>query len=372
MDFDGEAIIVRGTINGKPASFFFDSGFSGSILINDQLNVGPQAGTMMMQDFVTTFEVPTVKVKAVTLGKMKFDLKDQEIPQQPLGDLTKIYGRHIDAMLGLSQLSNYVFELNFQNKKMIFYPDAQVDISKRKPDNLKTFLIEMLPRGLDVINMDVAFGDQQMTLAFDTGNAFFMATYKEHLKAMGQFTQDTPDYMYLSGIASGATPSFDWWAHKFSIGGIPVDDAVFSVHDLPSSEIESGGTIGIQFIRNFNVTVDYRRRLLWFERIPAAKIELPKADVGINAYYEEAKDRWYVAIVTKDSPAAKAGIKKGDIILEVDGTDIRQMSAQKIKDILEGPPSSKVKIVLSRSGNLVRAELTRAYLINGTPPPGTN
>ncbi|MEP0766210.1 MAG: PDZ domain-containing protein [Fimbriimonadia bacterium] len=369
MDFDGEAIFVKGSVNGKPATFFLDTGFSGALLLSDRINVGPKAGTQRMIDFVGSFEVPTVEVKSLLVGEMNLVAKEIEVPQWHVADIGRAYGRHCDGILGLQALSPYVVEFNFKDKKLVFHPRDKVDITKRTPDGASTFLVKMLPSGRDVINLEVGFGTLKKAMAFDTGNAFYVAGYKEDLIKAGRFSEhEDPRYMHKTMVASGATDSFDWWAHDFTIGGIPVQHAVWSIHDLPSADVTSGGTIGIRFIRDFNVTVDYRRRHLWFERISDGGFVPPPGEPGLRAYFDSDRGRWVVFTTKSDSPAAKAGIKEGDVILDVAGKDLRVATHKQFEDLLNGPPGSKVSIRISREGNLMRFELERAHLINGTGP----
>jgi len=51
-----------------------------------------------------------------------------------------------------------------------------------------------------------------------------------------------------------------------------------------------------------------------------------------------------------DSPAEAAGIKSGDIILEVDGTNTSEIGFNEIVDKIRGPKGSTVKIKISRAG----------------------
>lgn len=368
MDFEGTAIFLRGSINGKPAQFFFDTGFSGAILISDQIDVGPKAGTIPLVDFVGVHEVPTVKVNTVTIGGMKFNPKNLEVPQEQVSDIGESYGKHCDAMLGFELFSPYVFELNFKNKKLIFHPSDKVDISKRKPDNVNTFLLEMLPFGEDQVNLVVSYKEHKIPLAFDTGNAFFLTTFKEFLTKFGVYNEDTPQFMKQSMVASGATDSFAWWAHDWKIGTIPLDHAVFDILDLPSTSAHFGGTIGIGFIQKFNSTIDFRRRLVWMERVEPYKFEPPKAELGIHCAFDEKKGRWRIFALTKNSPASNAGLQRGDILFGVDDADIRNMTRKQLEDLIDGPQGSEAKVTVSRGGNLMRFKVKREHLINGTAP----
>jgi carboxyl-terminal processing protease len=66
------------------------------------------------------------------------------------------------------------------------------------------------------------------------------------------------------------------------------------------------------------------------------------------------------------SPAYKAGIRPGDIIMSVNDKRVENMTTQEVADLLKGPRSTKVQIVVSREGlekpvtfNIMRDEIPR-------------
>ena len=68
--------------------------------------------------------------------------------------------------------------------------------------------------------------------------------------------------------------------------------------------------------------------------------------------------------VMPDGPADKAGVKRGDDLLSVDGLDVDHMSYRAVRSLLEGKVGSKVKLDLSREGQLIRHEIERIQLVN--------
>jgi serine protease Do len=66
-----------------------------------------------------------------------------------------------------------------------------------------------------------------------------------------------------------------------------------------------------------------------------------------------------VAGVTPGSPAEKAGVKEGDLLLKVDGKDVANL--QGFAGILRGlTPGQTVKVVLSRGGQEQTIDVTVA------------
>lgn len=74
---------------------------------------------------------------------------------------------------------------------------------------------------------------------------------------------------------------------------------------------------------------------------------------GIGAYISQGKNDNYlkVAGVVKGGPAQKAGIKKGDIIVEVDGENIQGKDSSYAVSKMKGKKGTNVSILVMRKGN---------------------
>ena len=74
---------------------------------------------------------------------------------------------------------------------------------------------------------------------------------------------------------------------------------------------------------------------------------------GIGAYISQGKNDNYlkVAGVVKGGPAEKAGIKKGDIIVEVDGENIQGKDSSYAVSKMKGKKGTNVSISVMRKGN---------------------
>ena len=63
-----------------------------------------------------------------------------------------------------------------------------------------------------------------------------------------------------------------------------------------------------------------------------------------------------IAKLSEDSPAAGSGLKLGDVITRIDGTEVTDgKSVQKI--VRKHKPGDKLNVLVSRSGSLVATEV---------------
>lgn len=360
------AMIVDATINGKKVSLMFDTGFSAWADVDAGINIGKPDGTVNVKDFVGTFEAKTVKIKTLQLGSKSMDLdKDAFAMMTPGGDNSASYGTHCDGLMGLSVIKNTITEINFEKGKFIFYPKS-FDITKRVPDNKKTFLTKMLPAGMSSIEMLVKTdAGKSMVLALDTGNGFYATTHNEVLDRIGLWPiSKKPAFMSVSYVASGPVDSWNVKIPKVTIFGVPVENSVWNIINLPPSSADSDGTVGFGFLKNFNIIIDYERRRVWLENFTGKFHEDDPAEIGMNVVWDKDRKSYVVFRVQPNGPAEKAGVKRGDSLLSVDGDEALDIGFDRMRSKLEGKPGSKVKLALSRTGSLYRVEIERVPLIN--------
>lgn len=105
------------------------------------------------------------------------------------------------------------------------------------------------------------------------------------------------------------------------------------------------------------------------EYIPESEMEEFKEDIngsytGIGIYMVVDKDTNKIIVYypISDSPAEKAGIKSGDIIVSVDGVEYGYEDFSKIADYIKGKEGTKVKLGIERDGKKLDFEIERAKI----------
>jgi predicted aspartyl protease len=360
------AIILDAVVNGHALSLMFDSGFGGSVVANDNLNLGEADGTMNLRDFVGQYTAKTVRINSFTLGGHPIELSEPQAIEQPVAHLTAAFDTHTDGILGLQAIENYVTEINFEHQKIIFHPQTY-DISTRAPDNTRTFMDRLLPLGANSLEMSASTSEgKKLHLALDTGNSFYATINRDVIERIGLWSpSQNPKYMSEAMIASGLVHNWNKKMDGMTIFGVNVPTSYWDVINLPSSDAEGDGTVGVEFLKNFNITVDYNRRKVWLENFTGKVANDPRGETGILAEGNKQTGQVDIVFLTPDGPAEKAGIEKSDKILEIDGVEaspnwtIRQLTAK-----LDGVPGTKIQLAISHGGFLKRYELVRQGLYN--------
>jgi carboxyl-terminal processing protease len=83
---------------------------------------------------------------------------------------------------------------------------------------------------------------------------------------------------------------------------------------------------------------------------------------GIGAEVEMRDDRIVIVSPIDDSPAARAGLQPGDIILEANGVDLRGMDLIEGVDYVRGPEGTAVTLLIERNGEQFEVEIIRARI----------
>jgi carboxyl-terminal processing protease len=80
---------------------------------------------------------------------------------------------------------------------------------------------------------------------------------------------------------------------------------------------------------------------------------------GIGTIMDKFENDYIIISVVKDSPAEKAGLKSGDIIKQVDGKIIKDLSSEELVNLIKGPADSQVEITIDRNGQKQTFKITR-------------
>ncbi|HWK50355.1 MAG TPA: DegQ family serine endoprotease [Steroidobacter sp.] len=118
----------------------------------------------------------------------------------------------------------------------------------------------------------------------------------------------------------------------------------------------NGGYMGLSFAIPIDVASNVQQQLVSTGKVTRSRIGVSIQDVNAQLAESFGLDRpkgALVGMVEDDGPGAKAGIKAGDVILKVDGTEIEQSS--QLPGLIAGKkPGSTVSLDVWRDGSIKR------------------
>lgn len=84
--------------------------------------------------------------------------------------------------------------------------------------------------------------------------------------------------------------------------------------------------------------------------------------VGIGVEFMKRDEGAFVTRVFHQSPASKAGIKPGDLIIQADGVSLKEQTADKIKNLIRGKENTTVVLTVKRESQTLNLKVTRKAL----------
>ncbi len=126
----------------------------------------------------------------------------------------------------------------------------------------------------------------------------------------------------------------------------------------------SGGYMGISFAIPIDVALKVKDQLIQFGRVQRGKLGVVIQGMDEALAQSFGLDKPRGALVTQvepTSPAARAGIEAGDIIVAVDGTEVKE-SGDLPRMIGERRPGEQVRVTLLRQGKRLEKTVTLAEL----------
>jgi membrane-associated protease RseP (regulator of RpoE activity) len=109
-----------------------------------------------------------------------------------------------------------------------------------------------------------------------------------------------------------------------------------------------GGLIGNDLLRRFNVVLNYPKGEIHLLPNTHYSDAFDYSYTGMELYYENGEI--IIGDVARDSPAEKAGIKEGDVVLALNGNFHQNMQVYKAALQVAG---GKIKLIISREGKLM-------------------
>lgn len=95
----------------------------------------------------------------------------------------------------------------------------------------------------------------------------------------------------------------------------------------------------------------------WSYYIPASQYEAHKeqsenAYVGIGITIQQAEDGsgFLIVMVNQNGPAQEAGVQVNDLLIAVEDQDVRQMTADQVRELIRGEAGTKVSLTVMRQG----------------------
>jgi len=361
----GSYMVVKVRINdSSPLNLILDSGVRNIIIT--ELLAGDQV-TLIYSDVTDLMGLGggahlnafTSNFNTLKIGKLNFEHKTVYVLQEDVFNLTRQTGTKINGLLGVDFFQDYLVEINYTDRRIRFYDADTFGAPKGYQVIPITFEGKKMFIQLSVLDTDST--KKTVKMLVDTGaelNAWFQSFTAGSVQVPAKTIRGTIG-QGLNGIITGFYGSIP----QICLGEFCLKNPIVSFPDSISiGEIvrtsRRDGTLGSQILSRFNLFIDYKHGLFYFK---------PNSNLKKGFYYNVAGievaqiipfiSQTEVMDVWENSPADKAGVLKGDQIMEINGRKTFVMSMQEIKSIFQSSTKIPLYLVLKRADKEIEVKL---------------
>lgn len=318
-------MLIGGIILGKirlgdfpdSLNFIFDTGCGGislDSLTAQRLHLVPHPSSAYIRGIAGMRREELLDAMQLHFGPVTLDSVTVQVNNYDI--LSSVYGEKVDGILGYTFFSRYLVRVDYDNSRIDIYTKGPVTYPKGG------YLLRPRLAGLPMTEGRLNDArDISSRFYFDTGAGLCLLFSSEFTTDSAVFGPKRKRPVRTEGAGLGGKKEMQLTTLKnFSIGPfrfrqIPtyVFDDSYDVTNYP----QLGGLIGNDLLRRFNLILNYSKSEIYLTPNESFHQPFDYSYTGLTIALIGGKI--VVTDVMKDSPAAKAGFREGDVVLMVNG-----------------------------------------------------
>ena len=350
-------IYLKARVNQRELRLMLDTGGVNLLVPDTMTALGLKSEGALKANGVgeQTVEVGLVRVPRLDVGGIV--LNDTLFYGWPLKDMDAVEGVHFDGLLGYEMFRRFIVEVDYAGGVVRFQERDTFHPAKAGTPVALEF-DELTPQIVGTLEGKPARFD------VDTGSRSGFTVNRPYAEKHGILSRpSSPEtivgwgvggpargkYVRLSGLALGTV----------DVG--PVIGEIFTGKAGSFASDTTAGNLGSGILRRFTVTFDYVGRQMYLKPNGAPQGNTAdRAGLWLNA----GAGGFVVAEVMGEGPAAKAGLKAGDIVTAIDGKDASKWRLADLREHLRhGAPGERVTMNFRRDKVDHKAEVELVDLV---------
>jgi hypothetical protein len=362
----GKYVVVKVRINdSSPLRFILDSGVRRTIVTelfpedNLSLVYDDQRQIQGLGQGLTLDAAESKSNKIVLNRKISISDKTIFVLKEDIFNLTRQTGTKINGLLGFDFFSDYITEIDYSKRKIKFYkresfvPPSDFGRMPMTIENQKMYI--------QLSILETVSERRAIKMFIDTG-----AELSAWFQTLTNKAIEIPEKSIQGRIGQGFSGEITGYfarVPQICIANFCVKDPVVAFPEPAAiSEIiknsDRDGTIGSQLLSRFDLIIDVFSKNFYFKPNRNFKKPFVYNIAGIEVLQTLIQLSYFEVVnVWNDSPAQKAGVKTGDIVLEINNVNIFKYSLSELRGYFEKPSKRPLQLLLSRDGKKILVKI---------------
>ena len=290
-------------------------------------------------------------------------------------NLSNYMGTQVNGLLGYDIFENFIVEIDYDESRIYLHdPDAfKEEYNIRKEDKSWTYVPLYTQDNKLYVDIKITQSNNSeinARLLVDSGASHTVFLYPD----TSEDVVIPPNHIesYLGTGLGGEIYGKIGKARKAELQGIELLDPVISYPDMEAVEQAIGrdsrnGSVGADLLKKFDIIYNYADSSMLIKPNRNFNDKFRYNTSGIEITTPLLNFPYYViSEIRKNSPADKAGLKKGDVIVEVDYERVYQFTLNELLDLFHSSEKT-VKVYIQRESKFLDFDLELTDILKLDP-----
>ena len=386
-------------VNGVELNFLLDTGVDETILfsLEDKKEVRFfNTERILLKGLGSQEAVEGLKStnNLLEFDEMKFRNHMLYIILDPEFNLSSHVGIPVNGIIGYQFFRNYLVEVNYSKKKVVVYRETEKNRLKIEKSYKKIPI--SIEKSKPYIQSSIVQDNKEIPvkLLIDIGNSDALWLFQDRSELIKIPTKNFEDF--LGRGFSGDVKGRRALVNKFKMADFELNNPVVAFPDSVSIKnvnmvVDRKGSVGGEVMKRFTVVFDYKNNQMFLKKngnystpfsYNKSGVEIQQSGlqwvqetvrmetVTLSSSYNEAggvkvsandfkykfqlKPIYEIAYVRPNSPAAIAGLQKGDVIITINYNPTYKRTLQEINALFKSEEEKRIILEVERKSEILK------------------